>query len=157
LSEGTGGRKRTVDLRAVINAIFYINAGGCAWRMLPHDFPKWQTAYHYFRLWRVREIWQEINAKLQQWYRVSQGRAATLSAGAIDSQSTKNELLAGLLAFGALVKSTNFYLKLLRVFPCWYDSNSPKTPCLTPQTLSKVAVIGTLYSTSWAVLASNNL
>jgi putative transposase len=64
---GNGGRKRTVDIRAVLNAIFYINAAGCAWRMLPHDLPKWQTVYTYFRHWRIINTWQDINAKLQQW------------------------------------------------------------------------------------------
>ena len=86
---GKGGRKRTVDIRAILNGIFYINAAGCAWRMLPHDFPVWQTIYHYFRHWRITNTWQEINAKLQQWYRTSEGREATPSAGCIDSQSTK--------------------------------------------------------------------
>ncbi len=86
---GTGGRKRTVYIRAVLNAIVYINAAGCAWRMLPHDFPVWQTLYGYFRQWRITKTWQYINAKLQQWYRVSEGREATPSAGYIDSQSTK--------------------------------------------------------------------
>jgi putative transposase len=86
---GNGGRKRTVDIRAVLNAIFYINAAGCAWRMLPHDLPKWQTVYTYFRHWRIINTWQDINAKLQQWYRASEGRDATPSAGCIDSQSTK--------------------------------------------------------------------
>ncbi len=57
---GTGGRKRTVDIRAVLNGIFYINAAGCAWRMLPHDFPVWQTVYGYFRHWRITKTWQEI-------------------------------------------------------------------------------------------------
>ena len=59
---GTGGRKRTTDIRAVLNGIFYINAAGCAWRMLPHDFPVWQTVYGYFRQWRITKTWQEINA-----------------------------------------------------------------------------------------------
>lgn len=45
---GKGGRKRTVDIRAILNGIFYINGAGCAWRMLPHNFPVWQTVYHYF-------------------------------------------------------------------------------------------------------------
>ncbi|WP_414586739.1 IS5 family transposase [Scytonema sp. PCC 10023] len=44
-----GGRKRSVDMEAVVNAIFYVLCAGCAWRMLPHDFPKWKTVYHYFR------------------------------------------------------------------------------------------------------------
>ena len=56
---------------------------------LPHDFPVWQTIYHYFRHWRITNTWQEINAKLQQWYRTSEGREATPSAGCIDSQPTK--------------------------------------------------------------------
>ena len=47
-----GGRPRLVDLREVVNAILYILMGGIAWRLLPHDFPKWQTVYHYFRQWR---------------------------------------------------------------------------------------------------------
>jgi transposase len=46
----TGGRPRTVALRAVINAIFYVLVAGCAWSLLPHDLPKWKTVYHYFRL-----------------------------------------------------------------------------------------------------------
>jgi putative transposase len=83
----TGGRKRTVDIRSIINAIFYINAAGCAWRMLPHDFPPWQTVYGYLRHWYVTNMWQQSNAKLQQWYRVSEGRDATPSAGCIDSYS----------------------------------------------------------------------
>jgi putative transposase len=45
--------------------------------MLPHDFLVWQTVYGYFRHWRITKTWQEINAKLQQWYRVSEGREAT--------------------------------------------------------------------------------
>ncbi|ELS32327.1 MULTISPECIES: IS5 family transposase [Pseudanabaena] len=61
---GTGGRKRSVDIRAILNAIFYINATGCAWRMLPHDFPVWQTVYGYFRHWRITNTWQDIKAKL---------------------------------------------------------------------------------------------
>jgi putative transposase len=44
-----GGRPRTVVLRHVINAIFYVSRSGCAWRMLPTDFPPYQTVYHYFR------------------------------------------------------------------------------------------------------------
>jgi putative transposase len=48
-----GGRPRTTDLRAVINAIFYVLRSGCAWRMLPHDFPPYSTVYMYFKQWRV--------------------------------------------------------------------------------------------------------
>lgn len=51
--------------------------------MLPHDFPVWQTVYGYFRHWRITKTWQDINAQLQQWYRVSEAREATPSAGCI--------------------------------------------------------------------------
>ncbi|HEX4497343.1 MAG TPA: transposase, partial [Thermoanaerobaculia bacterium] len=39
----SGGRPRTADLRHVVNAIFYVSRSGCAWRMLPTDFPPYQT------------------------------------------------------------------------------------------------------------------
>ena len=51
-----GGRPRAHESRELLNAIFfYVLRGGCAWRLLPHDFSSpWQTAYHYFRAWRIR-------------------------------------------------------------------------------------------------------
>jgi transposase len=48
-----GGRSRVHERRELLNAIFYVVRGGCAWRLLPHDFLPWQTAYHYFRAWRI--------------------------------------------------------------------------------------------------------
>jgi putative transposase len=48
----SGGRPRSVDMRTVSNALFYVLRTGCAWRWLPHDYPAWQTVYHYFRAWR---------------------------------------------------------------------------------------------------------
>src|SRR5881275_3004150 len=47
-----GGRPRTTDLRAVLNAIFYLLRTGCQWRLLPRDFPRPGTVYHYFRAWK---------------------------------------------------------------------------------------------------------
>ena len=44
-----GGRPRTTDLRAVLNAIFYLLRTGCQWRLLPREYPAWGTVYHYFR------------------------------------------------------------------------------------------------------------
>lgn len=46
-----GGRPRSVDLRAVVNALRYIQAARIPWRMLPHDFPGWQTVYAYHARW----------------------------------------------------------------------------------------------------------
>lgn len=72
-----GGRPRTVDMQAVINAILYILSAGCAWRMLPSNFPCWQTVYHYFRTWRLDGTWERVNHKLHQWVRVSEERDAS--------------------------------------------------------------------------------
>jgi len=49
------GRKRTVNLRAIFNALCYLARSGCQWKMLPREFPKWQTVYYYFRRWRESE------------------------------------------------------------------------------------------------------
>ncbi len=84
-----GGRPRTVDMKAVVNAILYILCAGCAWRMLPSDFPAWKTVYHYFRAWRIDGTWERINHTLHQWVRVSQDRHPSPSAAILDSQSVK--------------------------------------------------------------------
>ena len=81
-----GGRPRKVDSREIINAIFYILSAGCPWRMLPHDFPVWQTVYDYFRNWRIAQIWEPINRQFNQWVRVSGGKEATPSMAITDSQ-----------------------------------------------------------------------
>lgn len=56
-NEKPGGRPRAHETRGLLNAIFYVLRGGCAWRLLPHDFILWQTAYHYFRAWRMDGTW----------------------------------------------------------------------------------------------------
>ena len=82
-----GGRPRAHQPRELLNAIFYVLRGGCAWRLLPHDFLPWQTAYHYFRAWRMDGTWERIHATLHQRLRRLLGRAPTPSAAIIDSQS----------------------------------------------------------------------
>lgn len=83
------GRHRTTELREVVNAILYVLRGGGAWRLLPHDFPPWQTVYRYFRTWLVAGIWERIHTALREKLREKVGRQATPSAGILDSQSVK--------------------------------------------------------------------
>jgi putative transposase len=90
------GRPRSVDYRAIINAIFYLVVAGCAWRMLPRDFPKWKTVYHYFRAWRLDGTWESIHAHFVEWERVAQGHKAVPSAASMDSQSVKTATPAAL-------------------------------------------------------------
>lgn len=84
-----GGRPRKHDMREVLDAIFYICRGGCAWRLLPHEFPPWQTVYHYFRVWRRTGLWERMHAALRERVRVLAGREAQPSASVIDSQTVK--------------------------------------------------------------------
>ena len=51
-----GGHPRTVDMRQVVNAIFYLLRTGCSWEMLPHDFPPYSTVYYYFRFGKNEEF-----------------------------------------------------------------------------------------------------
>ena len=62
---------------------------GCQWRMIPHDFPPWSIIYHYFRLWRLKGIWDAINTALRTELRIAAGRQPEPSAAVIDSQSVK--------------------------------------------------------------------
>lgn len=75
--------------RELINAMFYVVRSGCAWRLLPHDLPPWQTVYSQFRRWRNDGTWQHLNAALVQAVRRRSGRRAHPSAAIVDSQSVK--------------------------------------------------------------------
>ncbi len=84
-----GGRPRRVDVRAVIDAILYVDRNGVTWRALPHDYPPWRTVYHYFRAWRLDGTWERIHDALRDRVRAAAGRQASPSAAIIDSQSVK--------------------------------------------------------------------
>lgn len=95
LTPSNRGRPRQVDLREIMNAIRYVLRTGCAWRLLPHDFPAWQTVYGYFRRWRDRGLWEQLNDALRETVRSEAGRETEPSAAIIDSQSVKTTTVAG--------------------------------------------------------------
>jgi transposase len=90
-----GGRPRTTEIRAVINAILYLDRTGGQWRALPHDFPPWSTVWSYFRTWRTDGTWERLHTTLREQTREKQGRKSTPSAAIIDSQSVKTSQKGG--------------------------------------------------------------
>jgi putative transposase len=84
-----GGRPRTHPTRELVDALRYVLRGGIAWRALPHDYPPWQTVYHYFRMWRRDGTWERLNDELRELVRERAGRTAQPSAAILDSQSAK--------------------------------------------------------------------
>lgn len=84
-----GGRKRSVDVREVLNAIFYVLATGCQWKALPKDLPPKSTAHFYFMLWDWDGTLERLHEALYVAVREAAGRAASPTAAIIDSQSAK--------------------------------------------------------------------
>lgn len=81
------GRPCRVDRRRVLDAILYVARSGGAWRLLPHDFPAWQTVYWYFRRWSGDGTLDAIHEMLRRQCRVREGRLPMPTAGVIDSQT----------------------------------------------------------------------
>jgi putative transposase len=102
----TGGRHRTTNLREVMNAILYVTKTGIQWRMLPHDFPPYNTVYGYFWQWRNDGVWQRVHDTLRAQVRQQAGRHKHPTAGCLDSQSVKTTQVPGVRGFdaGKLIK-----------------------------------------------------
>src|SRR5712691_10342614 len=81
--------------REIVNAIFYVLRSGCAWRMLPHEFPAWGSVYDYLQQWRRAGIWDQVLETLRKQLLKKQGREAEPSAAIIDSQSIKTSAVRG--------------------------------------------------------------
>jgi len=88
-------RKRKYSYRILFNAILYLVKTGCQWRMLPHDYPKWQTVYFYFNRWKRDGTIEQLQQRLVEKTRKKAGRKTEPTAAIIDAQSVKTTLVAG--------------------------------------------------------------
>jgi len=86
----SGGGKRRVNMREVVNGIMYVLSTGCQWRYVPKDFPSMSTLYRYFDLWNYDGTLERIHHALYVKCREKLGREASPTACVIDSQSVKS-------------------------------------------------------------------
>lgn len=84
-------KPRKIDLREVVNAIFYMQKTGCQWRMLPHDLPHWTSVAYYYYPWVKIGLFDQIREALARIYRAQKGKNEEPSVLIIDSQSVKSD------------------------------------------------------------------
>jgi putative transposase len=89
------GRPRIHSPRTILDAVFYVLKSGCPWRLLPREFPPWETVYCWFGKWTINGTFERLNAALREVVRSRLGRDSLPSAGIADSQTTKTTGVGG--------------------------------------------------------------
>ena len=79
------GRPKIHSTREILNAIFYVLKSGCAWRLLPRDFPPWETVYWWFRRWPIDGTFERPNKAVRERLGVKLRRNSQPSTGVVDS------------------------------------------------------------------------
>jgi len=85
------GRRMQLDVRQVVNGIFYVLRTGCGWMYLPESYPKWQSVCYHFRHWSQTFVWEEINTALREQVRLANQREAKPSGAIIDRKTRQDD------------------------------------------------------------------
>lgn len=94
-SPETRGRPPKWPPRRVADAVFYLLRSGCAWRMLPREYPPWQTVYYHSWKWRKDGQLHRAHDRLRTAVRQSEGHDPDPSGAVIDSQAVKSTGVGG--------------------------------------------------------------
>jgi putative transposase len=92
---GRPGRPPRYPRRQMLDACLYVLRSGCAWRMLPKDFPPWAAVYRTFRRWLAKGLFEKMYDELRRLWRSRQRRNPDPSAAILDSQSVKTSPQGG--------------------------------------------------------------
>jgi transposase len=99
--EGRPGRPPKYSRRSMVDAVLYVLRSGCSWRLLPKDFPPYDTVYKTFRRWQVAGLIEKLYDELRALWREREHRAPEPTAGVADSQSIRTSPQGGVHGFDA--------------------------------------------------------
>jgi transposase len=89
------GRPQTLELRRIVEAVFYLLRTGCQWRAIPHEFPPWPAVYWHYAKGGGAGTWEAINTALRERRRTALGRTSQPTAAIIEGQSVRTTEAAG--------------------------------------------------------------